>query len=425
MAERSQTDTRDWSRTLGLLRNFWVNIGAIGLGIATGLLAHEFAKSLIPLGRLYVALLSMTVLPIVFSAIAHSVGQMLRSESAGLYLKRLVPVFAVTVVIGATVGVTGAALFKPGQGLNTETQHMLGRLLIDSGTRPEATTPGSRGLIGLLTEMVPVNVFRAFTTDKSLAVVFVSLLMGAAMGTSRSEAGSVLLKVMRGIYETFFKILSWALYGLPFGLFCLVAGQTTEVGATQVVMLGRIVLLFYGCCIVMCLLYVACLRFTTRSPLLTILNSLREPLTLSFVASNSLVAMPQAMTNMEEKLKQPQDVVRFVVPLGITMNRHAYPILFAMMTVFLAQMYGHSLSLTALLQIALAAAVVGMAAIGPAASVAPMMAMIVQPLGLPAGPAVAILVETTAVITPIVAMTHLLGSCATSSLIGYKGKPTN
>jgi Na+/H+-dicarboxylate symporter len=149
-----------------------------------------------------------------------------------------------------------------------------------------------------------------------------------------------------------------------------------------------------------------------------ILNSLRDPLTIAFVGSNSLVAMPLALQRLEDDLGQSPDVVQFLVPLGVTMNRHAYPLLFALMTVFVAQTYNHPLDISQLVHVAFASALIGMAAIGPAASVAPLMAFMISPLGLPTELAVAVLVETTAIVTPIVAMTHLFGSCATATLIG-------
>ena len=222
------------------------------------------------------------------------------------------------------------------------------------------------------------------------------------------------------MYETFFKILTWALYGLPVGLCCLVAGQIATIGSQYLFVLGKVTGLFYLCCGFMCVLYVVAMRVVTRLPTGKILKALRDPLALAFVSSNSLVAMPMAVQHLEDDLGQSHDVVELVVPLGIVMNRHAYPILFGFMTVFVSQVYNHPLGIIQLLQVSISSALIGMAAIGPAASVAPMIALILSPLGLPSGLAVATLVETTALVTPIVAMTHLFGSCATATLIGTK-----
>jgi len=410
-------------RLLGLMRNFWVNLLAVALGIFIAVFFKDTAMHLIPVGKLYLALLTMTIMPIVFSAIAHGLGQLIRSGKADRYMGRLVVVFSVAVILGATLGVLGGVLGGPGSGMGDEHHKMLGELLLHSPASHTQIQQGDSGLLAFVVRMVPRNIFRAFTRDQSLAVIFVSILIGVALGVNRSGPSGRLLEVVRGIYETFFKILDWVLYGLPVGLFCLIAGQIATIGTDYLFVLSKVIGLFYLCCGVMCVIYAVVMRLVTGVPVVRILGALKDALTLAFVASNSLVAMPIALQRLEDELKQEADVVELVVPLGVVMNRQAYPLLFALMTVFVSQVYNHPLGIFQLAQVSIAAALVGMAAIGPAASVAPMIALILSPLGLPVGLALATLVETSAMVTPMVAMTHLFGSCATATLIGAKGPP--
>jgi proton glutamate symport protein len=407
-------------RVVGLMRNFWVNLLAVALGVFIGIFAKNTAQLLVPVGKLYLALLAMTVIPIVFSAVTHSLGQLLRSGTAGSYIIRLGAVFSIAIIVGAGVGVLGGLIGGPGAGLASEQHGMLGKILLLAPDQGTSQSRHATGLMDFLSHMVPANVFRAFSQGESLAVVFVSILMGVALGVNRSQASQRLLEVVRGLYETFFRILDWALYALPFGLCCLVAGQIATLGTEYLVTLSKVIAIFYFCCAVMCIIYVSVIRLVTRRPIITIVKAFRDPLGLAFVASNSLVAMPLALQHLEDDLEQPHDVVELVVPLGIAMNRHAYPLLFGLMTVFVAQIYGHALTPYQLIQVCVAAAIAGMAAIGPAASVAPMLGLILSPLGLPTSLAVATLVETSSIVTPMVAMTHLFGSCATATLIGFR-----
>lgn len=416
----SEENTTLWHRVLALLRNFWVNLLAVTLGIVIAFISKNTAKNLIPIGNLYLSLLAMTILPIVFSAITHSLGQLLRSGKAKKYIGRLIVIFSITVILGGTVGVLGAILGKPGSDLGSEHHKMLGELLLYAPSKPTLPEKSVRGFIDFFASVVPKNIFWAFANNHSLSVIFVSILMGLALGLNKSKASGRLLEVLRGVYETFFKILTWALYGLPVGLCCLVAGQIATIGSQYLFVLGKVTGLFYLCCGFMGVIYVVAMRVATRLPTGKILKALRDPLALAFVSSNSLVAMPMALRHLEDDLGQSHDVVELVVPLGIVMNRHAYPLLFGFMTVFVSQVYNHPLGILQLLQVCISSALIGMAAIGPAASVAPMIALILSPLGMPSGLAVATLVETTALVTPIVAMTHLFGSCATATLIGTK-----
>ncbi|MEJ2716711.1 MAG: cation:dicarboxylase symporter family transporter [Deltaproteobacteria bacterium] len=411
-------------RILSLLRNFWVNLLAVALGVIIGVFAKDTAQELVPIGNLYLKLLSMTVLPIVFSAIAHSLGQLLRSGTARNCIVRLVVVFSIAVLLGSITGTVGGLIGNPGGGLGGRQHDMLGKILLHSPDGATSQGDHATGVGDFVVGMVPRNIFKAFSEGKSLAVIFVSILMGIALGVNRSDPSGRLLEVVRGVYETFLKILNWALYALPFGLCCLVAGQIVMLGTQYLVTLSELVGIFYLCCGVMCAIYLLVIRLVTGRSTSTILKAFRDPLGLAFVASNSLVAMPMALQHLEDDLNQPRDVVELVVPLGLVMNRHAYPLLFALMAVFVSQIYHHPLSFAQLVQVSFAAALTGMAAIGPAASVAPMMGLILAPLGLPAGLAVATLVETSSIVTPMVAMMHLFGSSATATLIGAKGTAT-
>ena len=404
-------------RVLKLLRSFWFNLFALGVGVLIGLLFKEAGKTFHLLGQLYLSLLTMTVLPIVFSAITHGVGQLLRLGRFRKSVGYLVMIFMGWVLLGSFLGILSGTIGKAGFGLSGSDLRALGKLLIyDPGVMNQAKA-SSGGLSGILHQAIPHNVLQAFVRDQSLAVVLISILMGIALGKNVSQASERLLETVRGIYETFFKIMGWVLYGLPFGLCFLTAEHVATVGTSILLVLLELIVLLYAGCVVLCLIYVGTMRFTTGRSVGEILMSLKGALLLSFVASNSMVAMPIAMQSLEDDMDQPSNIVQLVVPLALAMNRHAYPLLFALVTVYISQAYGHPLGIDSLLVVCVASAFVGMAAVGPAASVAPMAAVIIASVGLPAQVGIVALVETTAVVTPMVAMTHLFGSCATTTIL--------
>ena len=133
-------------RLLSLLRNFWVNLLAVVLGALIGVLSKETAQYLIPAGKLYLSLLTMTVLPIVFSAITHSLGQLFRSGMAGKYVLRLVVVFCISVFLSAGVGVLGGLIGNPGGGLDSDQHSALGKLLLSSPDGATYREPEAKGL---------------------------------------------------------------------------------------------------------------------------------------------------------------------------------------------------------------------------------------------------------------------------------------
>ena len=281
---------------------------------------------------------------------------------------------------------------------------------------------GQRNFAGLVKRAIPDNVFRVLGEGKNLPIVIASILMGVALGLGKSQASDVVLGFMKGVLEIFKRILGWVLYALPFALFSLSAALIATSGWSILSVFSRLFLLIYASCFAMCVLYAISMRWATRQPVTHILSSLRDALSLAFF-SNSLVAMPLAMEKLEEDLKLSGPTVRMVMPLGTVMNRHIYPLIFAMMSVMTAQFYGHSLSLVDGVCIVLVSAVVGMAAVGNLAVVAPLVQEVLDPLALPAGLAVIILVQSLALVNPVVKLTQLFGACTTTSIICRKIRP--
>ena len=404
-------------KRLHVLRNFWVILLFIVAGMGIGFFSKDAGKGMLPFGRYYLGLLGMTVTPIVFAAVTNAVGRLLRQGTEGNLLKRIVPVFAVAVLIASAVGVAGAIIARPGALLDKEKQHTLGRLLQEKdATELHGEKKHASGMSRFVREVIPDNIFRIFADDRKLAIVFLSLLMGIAIGVSSTDSSARLMELLDAVYEIFVRILNWLLYLLPFGLCALTAGLTASMGADLLSAISRILVAFYLCCGVMWIIYTVVIRLVTRKSFSYIFTSLREPLTLAFF-SNSLVAMPLTMKHLKERLHQPDEVVKLVVPLGVAMNRHAYPLLFSFMAVFVAQVFHVDLSYGNLIHITVASGLVGMAAVGNTAVVAPLLAVVLSPLGLPHTLAVIIIVQCAGILNPMVKITNIFGCCATTTLI--------
>ncbi len=417
MAKKKPAESRSSQSRLRLLKNFWVIVLSCASGIVIGCVSKDAGEGMLPFGTHYLSLLGMTVTPIVFGALTTAVGRLLRQDTKQDLLRRIIPVFAIAALIAPSVGVTGAMISRPGVSLDKESRDTLGHLLLNMDLpQLRKDMEGASGLSRLVGEVIPANIFQAFSHDKKLAVVFVSLLMGVAIGVSNTDSSARLMEVLDAVYEIFVRILNWILYLLPFGLCALAAGLAANMGAGLLSAISRILIAFYMCCGFMWLLYMVTIRLATRKSFSYIIRSLREPLTLAFF-SNSLVAMPLTMKHLVEYMHQPEQIVKTVIPLGVTMNRHAYPILFAFMTVFTAQTLHMDLSYYDLAQIAVASGVVGMAAVGNTAVVAPLVAVVTDLQGLPPALAVIIMVECSGILNPMVKATNVFGCCAASTVI--------
>lgn len=406
---------------LKLLRNPWINLAAIGVGVALSSQTKLVTYLLAPLGQLYLAMLQMCVLPIITTAVIVSVGKLFLSGKSHQYVGRLVMVFTVGVLMTSSIGASIALIGQPGNNLPNETRKVLAKIFMESEQKTEIEEEKKTGFWSLIDSIVPSNIFTAFSKGHSLAIVFFSIIFGIAIG-SMSGSSTGVLPLLEDVYTAFFKILNGALYGLPFGLICLISDQVSQMGMGVIIALTKLVTLFYLGCLFLCLVYSITLKFSTGKKFTEVLMGIKEPLLISFVVSSSVPAIPVALDSMENKLGLSPTVSNFSVPLGVIINRQAYALLFSLSSIFVAQLYGVDLGIEDILLVIVGSAVAGMAAIGAPAVVAPMIAYVLGPLDLPVAVGITIFVAISPAVDHILSMTNLYSSCASASLIGAGAK---
>ncbi|MGB1110628.1 MAG: dicarboxylate/amino acid:cation symporter, partial [Gammaproteobacteria bacterium] len=390
------------------------------LGVFVGNQWNSIGLILKQPGDLYLAMITMSVLPIMSTAIITGLARMLRSGVASEYLSRLVFLFVLTALVGSALGLAVALIGQPGVSLGGASEAFLGKLLMREN---ELTSNMSdQGLWGIITELVPSNIFGAFSEGQILGVIFVSALIGAAVGVSKSESAQRFLETAEGLNESFVRILAWVLYGLPVGLFCMLAGQVAALGIEAIFALGKFVMLFYLAGIILCVFYFLVIRVSTGVSSGRILSAIRDPLFVSFSAASSIAPIPIALEKMRNELKQPEDVCDVVIPLSVAMNRHSYAMLFAFTAIFLAQLFGKTLDLGQIMLVLFTSAMVGTATAGRLAAAGVMLVYILAPIGVPVSVGITIFVTVGAIIDPIVQMCILFGGCANAAVIARSGK---
>ena len=153
-------------------------IFSILLGIALGILTPNFAKSIDFIGRIYVDLLKLCVLPILFSAICISTAQLINIPDSRKLILKLVIVLLSTQFLAGAVALSVGLIFQPGAGINEQTLASLGGQINQSGINYEVALNSSpkigteNPLLNLLASTVPSNIFESLSENRSLQVVF-------------------------------------------------------------------------------------------------------------------------------------------------------------------------------------------------------------------------------------------------------------
>ena len=108
-----------------LFCKFFLSPYALGLsaviGVTLGLTLPNVARTLQPIGKGYLDLLRLCVLPIVLTAIIISACKITKLPNAGGFVSKMIGVFVCAQISTAILSLVIALIFQPGANLNTNT----------------------------------------------------------------------------------------------------------------------------------------------------------------------------------------------------------------------------------------------------------------------------------------------------------------
>ncbi len=410
------------SNGLSFLLSPWAILAGMISGVLIGVQYKELAFHLAPLGEVYLALLQMCIIPIMITAVVSSLGRLLMSGKASAYMGRILIVFIVGMFIASAVGLSIGIVAKPGMELSEKAQMTLGKKISEleavSLERSESTNPA---LQDFMKEIVAPNVFEAISQGKNLPVLFFFVLLGIAIGLVRSPAGKTLQEIINVFYDALLRIITWVMYGLPFGLCCLLATQVAQIGLDIMFALLKLIISCYLCSLILIGFYGIAIWLKIGGSFLRSFAALKETFVVALGTSSSFATIPTALHGLQNKLHLDKESTNLVVPLGINLNPHGSAMHFAISAVFIAQLYGVSLSVSSLIIVLIGSILAGLAATGaPGAGSLSMIALVLEPLGLPVATAVILLAAVDPILDPIVTLTTVHANCAASAMIGKK-----
>jgi proton glutamate symport protein len=392
--------------------------GGIVGGFLIGLFLRPAGKALAPFGDLYLAFLSMCLLPILITAIVGGIGRLLRDPNTRVLFKSMVLYWFVGLVLPCVAGILTAIVFAPGSNLGPGAEKSLGSFIVEA----PATERGGAGILGFIAQIIPRNVFEAVSTNQVMSVVFLSVAVGVAMGVIQARAADDALAIVEAIYEAFMQLFRWALTILAPGLLCIVAGVVAQIDAETLVALGKFVLLFYAGGIVLLVVYLLLCWLNLRRPIAQVTAELGNPTMLAFVANNPVVALPATLDTLEQKFGIDRRIPDLVIPFGIFANQHGGVFLFSYLIVFLAQIYVIDLGLQDYIVIAVGSIVAGATAVGGGPILLTAFAPILSAVGIPAALALVVLATTDALVGPMRTIVTLQSNIALTVLTARASK---
>lgn len=360
----------------------------LGAGAGLGILANELAPhaswlSVIvtyvtePIGKLFIRLLLMLVIPILFSALVLGISELHLGDLKRMGTRTLAYTVCVS-VIASLLGLVLVNWLQPGVGISAEA------LSQGRSAGKAMAAPPSANAVDLVLAMVPDNPIRAAASGDMLALVVFSVLFGIGLLLAEKEKVAPLRATISGVFDVSMKLIEVVLSLAPFGVGALLFTATVRLGfdvLTQLAAYVGVVLL--GLAIHLFGVYSLSLRWLSKRSPVQFFRDIRLALTTAFSTASSNATLATALRVADENLGLPKHVSRFVLTAGASMNQNGTALFEGVTVLFLAQAYGVELGLG---QQAVVMGICVLAGIGtagvPAGSI-PVIAMILAMLGVP------------------------------------------
>ena len=312
-------------------------IGAVGLGIAVGLLFPAFAVELKWLGTAFVGLIKMLIAPVIFCTIVLGIGSIRTAAKVGRVGGLALGYFLIMSTVALALGLVVGNLLHPGAGLH------LTEALRGQGATLAATGEQSGGTTEFLLGLIPVSLLSSLTSGSVLQALLVSLLVGFAI-QAMGRSGEPLLRGVGHLQKLVFRILAMIMWVAPIGAFGAIAAVVGETGVDALKSLAFLMLGFYAACALFVFgVLGTLLRVVAGVNVFALLRYLGREFLLIFSTSSSESALPRLIAKMEHAgVSKP--VVGIVVPTGYSFNLDGTAIYLTMASLFVAQALGTPMS---------------------------------------------------------------------------------
>lgn len=327
------------------------------------------------IGALFLTLLRMMIVPLVLAAVISGVAALGDVRKLGRLGAATVVYYTLTTAAAVLIGLVMVDYIRPGVGL--------GLAAVQSG-RPAVPIHKELGFGDILLTLVDPNLVDAAAHTKLLPLILFAILFSAAL-TTIGQRGAHVIAFFEGVNDAMMKLVTWVMYLAPVGIFALVASRLGKAGGDaffqQITAVGwHVVTVLSGLGIHLVVLTVVTVFIAGRG--LDYLVGMLRALFTAFGTASSSATLPLTMECARENGIDERSI-RFVLPLGSTVNMNGTALYEAAAAMFIAQAYGIELSLPqqAIVFITATLAAIGAAGVPEAGLVT--MVIVLKSVGLP------------------------------------------
>jgi Na+/H+-dicarboxylate symporter len=331
---------------LALLRNPFTLAGSLLLGAVVGKVAPSVVPSLATASTAYLSLLNMGAVPMIVVAVFLGLRRILSLPGAGARLAALVLGGALAMAACALVAATLAQMVGAGGHMSSREVTMLGAMSLtaDSVTsvtlKPEAEV--AEPAVGS-TWRVPDNFFFALAFGSLPAILLCAVFFAVAFAAQPAAQARWLQAQLEPIYRTLELLIDRLNDFLPVVAFALAATVASAASSEGLLLMRSFLFPYFATVLLVVWVSAAVMALHLGRPQMMVLQALRKPIVVSLFASGPAAAIPGFIQAMCNQLGFRRDLVEFAAPLAPAFLRAGEAVFYAVLAVFVANVYGRTL----------------------------------------------------------------------------------
>ncbi|MDC4799455.1 glutamate/aspartate:proton symporter GltP [Acinetobacter baumannii] len=329
----------------------WQILIALILGIVVGAVLHnqpEIKDSIVnnvltPLGKIFISLIKMIVIPIVFSTLILGIAGVGSTKSLGRLGFKTILYFEIITTIAILVGLFAANIFHPGSGIDMS--QLVQTDISQYKHTTEEVQSQSHGIIQTILSLIPTNIISSMAHGEMLPVIFFAVLFGIGLSSLPATTKDPLLNVFHAVSETMFRVTHIIMKYAPVGVFGLIAVTVANFGFASLIPLGKLVVLVYSAILFFALVVLGITAKMFSINIFTLFKILKDELILAYSTASSETVLPRIMQKMEA-YGAPKAISSFVIPTGYSFNLDGSTLYQSIAAIFIAQLYGIEMSIS-------------------------------------------------------------------------------
>ncbi len=336
------------------------------------------------IGRLFLALIKMIVVPLVFFSLVVGVASLGDFRKLGRIGARTIGFFVTTTAMALIIGVTLTNVIKPGKLLSEDDRaSLLASYQAEAGDTVEKAAEAPT-LVDQLLAIVPNNPMEALAKGDMLQIIFFALMLGVALTFMKQRKSKPVVDLFDRLNEAMVMLVHIVMKLAPYGVAALLFKVVGSTGPSVLLALGVYgLVVLAGLALHLTITYGSVVRFGAKLQFIPFIKAIRPAMLLGFSTSSSSATLPVTKECVEDNLSVSPEVSSFVLPLGATINMDGTALYQGVAAIFIAQIYGMDLGFADQLTIIISATLASVGAAGVPGAGMITLAMVLTAVGVP------------------------------------------